>query len=269
MWVCTPTPPQPFSRELSHGSGLCVPHDQAHPCGTHHDQPLGDLLGAAVAELPEARPVILLAVQVPILLVVLVGQGGPALTAPAAGDPVVTMSPSSLCLQCHPTRQPVPIHPMGLQTSCFPCFLPCCKATAYMCHHPQRAPGMPVLAGGAGTHGDTQGRDRHGEGGASLAWMCQPGHRHTEGRARLSQMHQTGHGHREGHATLVRDMPALGVQCLGCHKWDAGDAGSCPGTARWGVAGRRVCGGLFCRKVRPWVQWGLWISRVHRRVQGC
>lgn len=149
------------------------------PCrpGAHHDQPLGDLLGAAVAELPEARPVILLAVQAPILLVVLVGQGGPALTAPAAGDrdPLVTLSPLSPCPHCQPKGQPVPVHPTALWASCFPRFLPCCGATASMCHRPQVAPGVPAQAGGAGVvwvHWGGQGRghrarDRHGEGGAS------------------------------------------------------------------------------------------------------
>lgn len=228
-----------------------------------------------MAELPEARPVILLAVQVPILLVVLVGQGGPALAAPAAGDALVTTSPSSPCRHCHPTRQPGPIHPMGLQTSCFPCLLPCCRATAHTCHPPQGAAGVPALAGGAGTHGDTQGRHRHGEGGASTAGMCQPGHRHTEGRARLSQTCQTGHGQRElpnwsrarrgthhpgqGRASLGGALPW--VPQIGCRglPWDCEVGG-----------GRQEgCGGLFCRKVRPGVQWGLWISGVHRRVQGC
>lgn len=80
------------------------------PHGAHHDQPLGDLLGAAVAQLPEACPVILLAVQAPILLVVLVGQGGPALTAPAA-ETGIPLSPRP---HCHPGAQPVLTHSTAL-----------------------------------------------------------------------------------------------------------------------------------------------------------
>lgn len=103
-WWHTPEgPPKPAHPshltpflELSCGSGLCVcPPDV--PTDAHHDKPLGDLFRAAVAELPKAHPIILLTVQAPILLIVLVGQGGPTLTAPVAMD----KDPPSPCSPCH------------------------------------------------------------------------------------------------------------------------------------------------------------------------
>lgn len=134
-----PSPPRPlFQGAEPWVRAPCPPSGTlGDPPGAHHDQPLGDLLGAAVAELPEARPVILLAVEAPILLVVLVGQGGPALAAPAARGrgppprhhvPIITLSPSSPRggSQC-------PSAPL-LSASCFP---RCCRATASVCHRPQ------------------------------------------------------------------------------------------------------------------------------------
>ena len=147
-------PPEPKPRwgsapppHLTHSPGSAAmgqgSMSRPGPPSAHHDEPLGDLLRAAMAELPKAHPVILLAVQAPILLIVLVGQGGPALTAPVAedGDSLATMSPSSPCPHCHPGGQPVPVCPMALWASCFPRFLPCCRATASVCHCPQGGSG--------------------------------------------------------------------------------------------------------------------------------
>lgn len=51
------------------------PHPRTwHQACPYHDQALGDLLRAAVAQLPKVGPVVLLAVEAPILLVVLVGE---------------------------------------------------------------------------------------------------------------------------------------------------------------------------------------------------
>lgn len=188
-----------------------------------------------MAELPEARPVILLAVQAPILLVVLVGQGGPALAAPAAGDgdPLVTLSPSPPCPHHHPGGQPVPIHPTALWASCFPCFLPCCRATASVCHRPQggsqwiqSCQHRLAVRGHAGTPGWTgQGTPGQGQAwggrcqppmdvpawsrthrGDVPAWSrtCQPGHSHASlvtdtqrGVPPWSRMCHPGHGQRD------------------------------------------------------------------------
>lgn len=49
---------------------------------TYHNKPLGDLLRAAVAQLAKVGPVVFLAIEAPVLLVVLVGERRPALTAP-------------------------------------------------------------------------------------------------------------------------------------------------------------------------------------------
>lgn len=176
------------------------------PLGTHHDQSLGDLLGAAVAELPKSCPVIPLAVQVPILLVVLVGQGSPALAAPAPGDedPLVTMTSSSPCPHCHPREHPVTINPTVLQPNCFPCFPPCCKDTTSVCHQPQ---------GGSGWCGDT-GVDKAGDTRQGQAWggMCQPCMdmppcSWTHGRTcQTGHRHATWHRHIERCATLVMDV---------------------------------------------------------------
>lgn len=156
---------------------VCPPGEPRGPPGAHHDQPLGDLLGAAVAELPKARPVILLAVQAPILLVVLVGQGGPALAAPAArdGDPLVTRSPSSPC----PHRHPVPIvTPEGSQHPSTPRLS---GQAASPVSYPAAGPPHPcvtvprVAAGGSGSAsagwwcGDT-GVERAGDTGQGQAW---------------------------------------------------------------------------------------------------
>lgn len=48
----------------------------------HHDQPFGDVFRAPVARLAIAGPVVLLAEELSILLVVLVREGGATLTAP-------------------------------------------------------------------------------------------------------------------------------------------------------------------------------------------
>lgn len=53
--------------------------------GAYHDQPLGDVLRAPVARLAIAGPVVLLAEELPILLVVLVRQGGAAFATPGGG----------------------------------------------------------------------------------------------------------------------------------------------------------------------------------------
>lgn len=147
-------------------------------------------------------------------------------------------TPLSPCPHRHPGGQPVPSHPTALWASCFPCFLPCCRATASTWHRPWGGSGWLqgcqrrlAVWGQAETLGwtgqGTRGRDRHGEGDASPAWTRQPHHGHTEGCARLitdmpawSQTHRgtchAGHRHRdmpawsqiEGHATLVTDVPA-------------------------------------------------------------
>lgn len=129
LGVCIPPPLLPRSSAVGEGSKI---HPWG-PHGAHHDQPLGDLLGAAVAQLPKVCPVILLAVQAPILLIVLVGQGGPALTAPAAATGTL-LSPRP---HCHPGAQPALADSTALWASCIPHFLHSCRATASICPNPQ------------------------------------------------------------------------------------------------------------------------------------
>lgn len=62
--------------------------------GAYHDQPLGDVLRAPMAGLAVAGPVVLLAEQLPILLIVLVRKGGAAVTAPGGqGEGQVWLTP--------------------------------------------------------------------------------------------------------------------------------------------------------------------------------
>lgn len=249
-----------------------------------------------MAELPKACPVIFLAVQASILLVVLVGQGGPALTAPAAGDedPLVTLSPSS------PQRAASAQPPHGSLGKLLPLF-----PTLLQGHRIQVAPslgwqwvapGVPAQAGSVGTGRDT-GVDRARDTGQGQAWgggcqscmdmpassrthrgMCQARHRHaslvtdwqrdmpprsqTQGHARWSQI--------EGHATLVTDVPAWsrthGGMCHPGHShttpaqtWSQMHGGMChPGHRRASFGG-----------ATPWVlQTGCRATHLQCGVQG-
>lgn len=59
---------------------------------THHDETCADGLRAAVAQLAELGPVVLLAEEPTILLIVPVGQGGAAFTTPVWERLKTTMS---------------------------------------------------------------------------------------------------------------------------------------------------------------------------------
>lgn len=161
-----------------------------------------------MAELPKACPVILLAVQASILLVVLVGQGGPALAAPAAGDedPLVTLSPSSP--RGAASAQP-PHGSLGKLLPLFPTLLQGHRI------HVATVPG--VAAGGSR--------------GASAGWQCGDRQRHWGGQGK-------GHGAgtdmgREmpvlhGHASLItdtqRDVPGSSQTCQPGHRLTEGHA---------------------------------------------
>lgn len=71
--------------------------------GTYHDQPLSDVLRAPMAGLAIAGPVVLLAEELPVLLIVLVRKGGTAVTAPAGERCWGSGRPRS-----HPTPTPRP-----------------------------------------------------------------------------------------------------------------------------------------------------------------
>lgn len=76
--------------------------------GTYHDQPLGDVLGASVARLAIAGPIVLLAEELPILLVVLVRKGGTAFATPgwkgSWDSEGPSLSPYTLALPVHRQR---------------------------------------------------------------------------------------------------------------------------------------------------------------------
>lgn len=239
-----------------------------------------------MAELPKACPVILLAVQASILLVVLVGQGGPALAAPAAGDedPLVTLSPSSP--RGAASAQP-PHGSLGKLLPLFPTLLQGHRIHVAPSLGWQRvAPGVPAQAGSVGTGRDTR-VDRARDTGQGQTWggrcqscmdtpassrthrgMCQAHHRHaslvTDSQRDMPRRSQT-----QGHASLVTDRrtchPGHGCASLVTDTWkDVPPRSQTKGRANLVTDARR--------DVPPWSQtcqlWGCNALGAANRVQG-